>query len=151
MGKLEAERQTLAEALTAAERRAAEDRLRVDELQQAVRSAKAAAESAKQEFQDYKSKATRILQVKTAWPSGLNPFTWLRRKKDDAVKLEFSWKQLMQIFCGRVTTSGAAAPPAAHELNDYWRKPGRKKFSLKILESYIWCLSAFNRIWMSTF
>ncbi|XP_011488373.1 golgin subfamily A member 5 [Oryzias latipes] len=64
MGKLEAERQTLAEALTAAERRAAEDRLRVDELQQAVRSAKAAAESAKQEFQDYKSKATRILQSK---------------------------------------------------------------------------------------
>lgn len=66
MGKLEAERQTLAEALTAAERRAVEDKLRVDELQQAAKSARAATEAAKQEFQDYKSKASRILQVRSA-------------------------------------------------------------------------------------
>lgn len=66
MGKLEAERQTLAETLTAAERRAVEDKLRVDELQQAAKSARAAAEAAKQEFQDYKSKASRILQVRSA-------------------------------------------------------------------------------------
>ncbi|RVE57579.1 hypothetical protein OJAV_G00217570 [Oryzias javanicus] len=44
MGKLEAERQTLAETLTAAERRAGDDKLRADELQQAARSSKAACE-----------------------------------------------------------------------------------------------------------
>ncbi|MEQ2159444.1 hypothetical protein GOODEAATRI_022911 [Goodea atripinnis] len=58
----EAERQTLAETVTAAERRAVEEKLRVDDLQQQVKSAKAAAESAKQELQDYKHKAARILQ-----------------------------------------------------------------------------------------
>lgn len=61
---MEAERQTLAETVTAAERRAAEEKLRVDDFQQQLKSAKAAAETAKLELQDYKHKASRILQVR---------------------------------------------------------------------------------------
>lgn len=60
---MESERQTLAEALSAAERRGGEEKLRFDDFQQQLRSAKAAAETAKQELQDYKHKASRILQV----------------------------------------------------------------------------------------
>ncbi|XP_014872310.1 golgin subfamily A member 5 [Poecilia latipinna] len=71
LGKLEAERQTLAETLTAAERRAVEEKVRVDDLLQQVKSAKAAAESAKQELQDYKHKASRILQSKEKLISSL--------------------------------------------------------------------------------
>uniref|UniRef100_A0A7N8XZA5 Golgin subfamily A member 5 n=1 Tax=Mastacembelus armatus TaxID=205130 RepID=A0A7N8XZA5_9TELE len=71
LSKLEGERQTLAETVTAAERRAAEEKLRVDDLQQQLKSAKAAAESAKQEFQDYKHKASRILQSKEKLISSL--------------------------------------------------------------------------------
>ncbi|XP_032443293.1 golgin subfamily A member 5-like [Xiphophorus hellerii] len=71
LGKLEAERQTLAETLTAAERRAVEEKVRVDDLQQQVKSDKAAAESAKQELQDYKHKASRILQSKEKLISSL--------------------------------------------------------------------------------
>uniref|UniRef100_A0A3P8VMK5 Golgin subfamily A member 5 n=1 Tax=Cynoglossus semilaevis TaxID=244447 RepID=A0A3P8VMK5_CYNSE len=71
LSKLEAERQTLAETVTAAERRAAEEKLRVDDLQQQLKSAKATAESAKQELQDYKHKASRILQSKEKLISSL--------------------------------------------------------------------------------
>ncbi|KAM4540904.1 golgin subfamily A member 5 [Fundulus diaphanus] len=71
LSKLEAERQTLAETVTAAERRAVEEKLRVDDLHQQVKSAKAAAESAKQELQDYKHKASRILQSKEKLISSL--------------------------------------------------------------------------------
>ncbi|KAK2826632.1 hypothetical protein Q5P01_020846 [Channa striata] len=71
LSKLEAERQTLAETVTAAERRAAEEKLRVDDIQQQLKSAKAAAESAKQELQDYKHKASRILQSKEKLISSL--------------------------------------------------------------------------------
>ncbi|XP_039994001.1 golgin subfamily A member 5 [Xiphias gladius] len=71
LSKLEAERQTLAETLTAAERRAAEEKVRVDDLQQQLKSAKAAAESGKQELQDYKHKASRILQSKEKLISSL--------------------------------------------------------------------------------
>ncbi|XP_040917429.1 golgin subfamily A member 5 [Toxotes jaculatrix] len=71
LSKLEAERQTLAETVTAAERRATEEKLRVDDLQQQLKSAKAAAESAKQELQDYKHKASRILQSKEKLISSL--------------------------------------------------------------------------------
>ncbi|XP_019953500.1 golgin subfamily A member 5 [Paralichthys olivaceus] len=71
LSKLEAERQTLAETVTAAERRAAEEKLRVDDLQQQLKSAKAAAESGKQELQDYKHKASRILQSKEKLISSL--------------------------------------------------------------------------------
>lgn len=62
---MEAERQTLAEALSAAERRGGEEKLRFDDFQQQLKSAKAAAEAAKHELQDYKHKASRILQVNT--------------------------------------------------------------------------------------
>lgn len=71
LSKVEAERQTLAETVTAAERRAAEEKLRVDDFQQQLKSAKAAAESAKQELQDYKHKASRILQSKEKLISSL--------------------------------------------------------------------------------
>lgn len=64
LAKLEAERQTLAETLTVAERRALDEKLRADDFQQQLKSAKAAADSAKQELQDYKHKASRILQVR---------------------------------------------------------------------------------------
>lgn len=66
LSKVEAERQTLAETLAAFERRGGEEKLRVDDLQQQLKSAKVAAETAKQELQDYKHKASRILQV-TCW------------------------------------------------------------------------------------
>lgn len=69
--KVEAERQTLAEAVTAAERRAAEEKLRADDQQQQLKISKAAAEGAKQELQDYKHKASRILQSKEKLISSL--------------------------------------------------------------------------------
>lgn len=50
--------------MTAAERRAAEEKFKIDDFQHQLKSAKAAAESAKQELQDYKQKASRILQVR---------------------------------------------------------------------------------------
>ncbi|XP_034531285.1 golgin subfamily A member 5 [Notolabrus celidotus] len=71
LSKVEAERQTLAETVTAAERRAAEEKLRADDLQQQLKSSKNAAESAKQELQDYKHKASRILQSKEKLISSL--------------------------------------------------------------------------------
>lgn len=64
LSKVEAERQTLAETVAAVERRVGEDKLRVDDLQQQLKSAKASTEAAKQELQDYKHKASRILQVR---------------------------------------------------------------------------------------
>ncbi|XP_074547335.1 golgin subfamily A member 5 [Halichoeres trimaculatus] len=71
LSKVEAERQMLAEAVTAAERRVAEEKLRADDHQQQLKSSKAAAESAKQELQDYKHKASRILQSKEKLISSL--------------------------------------------------------------------------------
>lgn len=71
LSKLEGERQTLAETVTAADRRAAEEKLKVDDLQQQLKSAKAAAESAKLDLQDYKHKASRILQSKEKLISSL--------------------------------------------------------------------------------
>ncbi|XP_049596710.1 golgin subfamily A member 5 [Syngnathus scovelli] len=69
--RLESERQSLAEALTAAEKRAVDEKLSVDNLQQQLRSAKSAAEAAKHELQDYKQKASRILQSKEKLISSL--------------------------------------------------------------------------------
>lgn len=63
LSKIESERQTLAETLAVAERRGGEEKARADDLQLQLKSTKATAESAKQEFQDYKNKASRILQV----------------------------------------------------------------------------------------
>ncbi|KAK5857956.1 hypothetical protein PBY51_011164 [Eleginops maclovinus] len=71
LSKVESERQTLAETVTAAERRAAEERLRVDDMQTQLKSTKAAAEVAKMELQDYKHKAARILQSKEKLISSL--------------------------------------------------------------------------------
>lgn len=63
LSKMESERQSLAETLAVAERRGGDEKLRADDLQLQMKSAKAATESAKQELQDYKNKASRILQV----------------------------------------------------------------------------------------
>lgn len=63
LSKVEAERQTLAESLTGVERRVTEERQRAEEFQQQAKSARVAADYAKQELQDYKNKASRILQV----------------------------------------------------------------------------------------
>ncbi|XP_064279606.1 golgin subfamily A member 5 isoform X2 [Passer domesticus] len=64
LSKVEAERQNLAEGITAAERKYLDEKRRADELQQQVRVTKSHLESAKQELTDYKQKATRILQSK---------------------------------------------------------------------------------------
>ncbi|KAL4656206.1 golgin subfamily A member 5 [Arapaima gigas] len=69
--KTEGEKQALAEAVTAAERRAVEERRRAEELQQQLKSARSAAETAKLELQDYKHKASRILQSKEKLISSL--------------------------------------------------------------------------------
>lgn len=71
LAKLEAERQTLAETLTKAERRATEEKQRAEDLQQQLKSARSTAEYAKQELQDYKNKASRILQSKEKLISSL--------------------------------------------------------------------------------
>ncbi|KFP85010.1 PREDICTED: golgin subfamily A member 5 [Acanthisitta chloris] len=64
LSKMEAERQTLAEGITVAERKYLDEKRRADELQQQVKVTKNHLESAKQELTDYKQKATRILQSK---------------------------------------------------------------------------------------
>ncbi|KAI4905023.1 hypothetical protein NFI96_020183 [Prochilodus magdalenae] len=71
LAKMEAERQTLAESLTSTERRVAEEKQRMEELQQQAKSARTAADYAKQELQDYKNKASRILQSKEKLISSL--------------------------------------------------------------------------------
>lgn len=63
LAKVEAERQQLAESLTSAERRVTEEKQKAEDLLQQVKSARSAAEYTKQELQDYKNKASRILQV----------------------------------------------------------------------------------------
>ncbi|OWK52243.1 Golgin subfamily A member 5 [Lonchura striata] len=64
LSKVEAERQSLAEGITVAERKYLDEKRRADELQQQVKITKSHLESAKQELTDYKQKATRILQSK---------------------------------------------------------------------------------------
>ncbi|XP_006879172.1 PREDICTED: golgin subfamily A member 5 [Elephantulus edwardii] len=64
LSKMEVERQNLAEAVTLAERKYADEKRRVDELLQQVKMHKSNLEAAKQELIDYKQKATRILQSK---------------------------------------------------------------------------------------
>ncbi|XP_045757382.1 golgin subfamily A member 5 isoform X2 [Mirounga angustirostris] len=64
LNKMEEERQNLAEAVTLVERKYAEEKKRVDELQQQIKVYKSNLESSKQELIDYKQKATRILQSK---------------------------------------------------------------------------------------
>ncbi|XP_050405354.1 golgin subfamily A member 5 [Patella vulgata] len=62
--KLEQEQQTLAEALTQAERRASEEKSKTTEAFNQVKMAKLNLETARQELTDYKEKAARILQSK---------------------------------------------------------------------------------------
>lgn len=84
LGKLEAERQNLAEAVIAAERKSAEEKRRADEFQQQVKMAKSGLESARQELVDYKQKATRILQVKQIYWIKIHtspPFYLFKNKK----------------------------------------------------------------------
>uniref|UniRef100_A0A8C0QR24 Golgin subfamily A member 5 n=1 Tax=Chelonoidis abingdonii TaxID=106734 RepID=A0A8C0QR24_CHEAB len=64
LSKMEVERQNLAEAVTAAERKYVDEKRRVEELQHQVKGTKNNLESVKQELVDYKQKATRILQSK---------------------------------------------------------------------------------------
>ncbi|KAL2099175.1 hypothetical protein ACEWY4_005655 [Coilia grayii] len=71
LSRAEGEKQALAEALTATERRMAEERHRAEEQQQQAKTARTAADSAKQELQDYKHKASRILQSKEKLISSL--------------------------------------------------------------------------------
>ncbi|XP_041070665.1 golgin subfamily A member 5 [Carcharodon carcharias] len=64
LSKVELERQSLAETLTASERKAIEEKKRADEQQQQLKVVKTSLDLAKQELMDYKQKATRILQSK---------------------------------------------------------------------------------------
>ncbi|XP_073689905.1 golgin subfamily A member 5 [Garra rufa] len=71
LAKVEAERQQLAESLTNAERRMTEEKQKAEDLLQQLKSARSAAEYTKQELQDYKNKASRILQSKEKLISSL--------------------------------------------------------------------------------
>lgn len=71
LARTEAERQTLAESLTGAERKVTEERQKAEKLVQQVKTARTAADYAKQELQDYKNKASRILQSKEKLISSL--------------------------------------------------------------------------------
>uniref|UniRef100_V9KED1 Golgin subfamily A member 5 n=1 Tax=Callorhinchus milii TaxID=7868 RepID=V9KED1_CALMI len=64
LSKVEAERQSLAEALTVAERKAIEEKRRADDQQHQLKGVKNSLDSVKQELVDYKQKASRILQSK---------------------------------------------------------------------------------------
>lgn len=71
LNKMEAERQSLVEALNAAEKRSTEEKRKADDFQQQAKIAKSNMESAKLELADYKQKATRILQSKEKLISSL--------------------------------------------------------------------------------
>ncbi|XP_052007142.1 golgin subfamily A member 5 [Xyrauchen texanus] len=88
MEKVEAERQTLAESLTSAERRVTEEKRRADELQQQVKSARSATEYAKQELQDYRNKASRILQSKEKLISSLKEGSGLEVLEGSGAEIE---------------------------------------------------------------
>ena len=61
--KYEAEQQSLAESLNNAQRKVNDERTRVTELSAQLKTAKSQVEEARKELNDYKEKATRILQV----------------------------------------------------------------------------------------
>ena len=61
--KYEAEQQSLAESLNNAQRKVNDERTRVTELNAQLKTAKSQVEEARKELNDYKEKATRILQV----------------------------------------------------------------------------------------
>ncbi|XP_051504454.1 golgin subfamily A member 5 [Myxocyprinus asiaticus] len=88
MEKVEAERQTLAESLMSAERRMTEEKRRAEELQQQVKSARSATEYAKQELQDYRNKASRILQSKEKLISSLKEGSGLEVLEGSGAEIE---------------------------------------------------------------
>ena len=61
--KLDAEVQTLAESVRTTQKRLNEERARVSDTNNQLKTAKSQAEAAKEELNNYKDKATRILQV----------------------------------------------------------------------------------------
>ena len=61
--KYETEQQSLAESLNNAQRKVNDERTRVIELSAQLKTAKSQVEEARKELNDYKEKATRILQV----------------------------------------------------------------------------------------
>ncbi|XP_046561937.1 golgin subfamily A member 5-like isoform X2 [Haliotis rubra] len=69
--RLEQEQQTMAEALTAAERKLTEERGKVTGIANQLKTAKLGVDSARQELTDYKEKASRILQSKERLISSL--------------------------------------------------------------------------------
>ncbi|XP_060036922.1 golgin subfamily A member 5 isoform X2 [Erinaceus europaeus] len=71
LSKMEAERQSLAEAVALAERKCSEEKRRVEGLQQQVKALRSSLDSSRQELTDYKQKATRILQSKEKLISSL--------------------------------------------------------------------------------
>ncbi|KTF74971.1 hypothetical protein cypCar_00018393 [Cyprinus carpio] len=88
LAKVESERQQLAESLTNAERRVTEEKQRAEELLQQVKSARSTAEYTKQELQDYKNKASRILQSKEKLISSLKEGSGLEVLEGAGVELE---------------------------------------------------------------
>lgn len=64
LNTMEVERQNLAESVTLAERKYSDEKKKIEELQQQVKTYKSNLESSKQELIDYKQKAARILQSK---------------------------------------------------------------------------------------
>ncbi|XP_051886886.1 golgin subfamily A member 5 isoform X2 [Pristis pectinata] len=87
LNKIECERQSLAEALTASERKAIEEKRRADDQQQQLRLAKTSLDSAKQELVDYKQKATRILQSKEKLINSLKEGSGIEGVESHAVSI----------------------------------------------------------------
>ena len=66
--KYESEQQSLAESLNSAQRKANDERTRVTELSSQLKTAKSQVDEVRKELNDYKEKASRILQVKLNEP-----------------------------------------------------------------------------------
>lgn len=64
--KYENEQHSLAESLSAAQRKVTDERKRVTELGTQLKTAKTQVEESRRELNDYKEKASRILQVRTS-------------------------------------------------------------------------------------
>jgi hypothetical protein len=72
----EASQHELGEALAAAQRALAEEKTRHTELASQAATARQGAQTARRELQDYKDKATRILQVTKTTQSRVSEFTY---------------------------------------------------------------------------
>ncbi|XP_067848034.1 golgin subfamily A member 5 [Heptranchias perlo] len=87
LSRVEFERQSLAETLTASERKAIEEKRRADDQQQQLKVAKTSLDSAKQELMDYKQKATRILQSKEKLINSLKEGSGIEGLENHAVSI----------------------------------------------------------------